>query len=632
MGVVLLAEDLELKRPVVVKVTRGVAQAELRDRAIREGRLLAEIRHPHVVEVYDAGEGEQGPYLVMEFLEGAPLSQGVPDPLTAMESVIGALEAVHRAGLVHRDLKPDNVFRCRDGRVVLVDFGLALGPGQTRLTGTGLVVGTLSFMAPETLRGHAYTPASDWYGWGATLYAILAGRPPRATEDLFAFARGEDVGPLDLQGIEDDRARAILRETLALDPSCRADGARLRELYGGAPGLLPSSAEVEAFPLASSGELPGAASEPSGKLRWLVGVAIAGVVVGLAWPAARPEAPAPTRASTAPPSEPPRQLAIRRSLEEVFPVFDALTSYPTGAEDRWGRRVSPEVAAGHIEDLLSGQIPEAWGRLVERSFRWVEALPEPALMGLDGEVEEFIWQELVPRATWLERIRTRLLDRANPSEFNLEVSAGVHVQTRERIAEMDRETVQFVDRYDIPRLHPSPVWARVTQIFVLAVWGDRFVREPEGLAERRTTAFWKAIEEGRGNPAAWRHDLMALFMHFPEPRVPSLARRFEVLRGLEAYLDRAPGAAERTYWVYSMTREAARVAGCDPEDSEKTQLAEHYWGVLREGWAGPEGRRPDFVRYLRRAAEDGRCSPSGWGKRFSAEVEAWGREPGGEAR
>ncbi len=170
-GTVVAATDLELDRPVAIKLLRQQQPDSTASRRFeREARALAGLSHPNVLAVFDSGRSETGPFLISELLEGEPLSCLGPGATlrSAMLAVAEGLEAVHRADLLHRDVKPENIVLTRDGRVVLIDFGLVHDPASTRLTSTGVMVGTLPYMAPELLAGREATPGSDWYAWAAS--------------------------------------------------------------------------------------------------------------------------------------------------------------------------------------------------------------------------------------------------------------------------------------------------------------------------------------------------------------------------------------------------------------------------------------------------------------------------------
>ena len=156
-------------------------------RFLREARLLARVRHPGVVAVFDAGEEDGVPFLVMELIEGGPLTARLPLPVgEALRVVIAAAEALaaaHEVGVVHRDVKPDNLLVEPGGRVVLVDFSIATDPaeGPGTLTRAGGVLGTPAFLPPEVLAGAVADARADVYALGGVLVQALTGAPPVGT-------------------------------------------------------------------------------------------------------------------------------------------------------------------------------------------------------------------------------------------------------------------------------------------------------------------------------------------------------------------------------------------------------------------------------------------------------------------
>jgi serine/threonine protein kinase len=171
MASVWLARDERLGRAVAVKLlSDSLAQDDsYLSRFRREARLAAGLSHPNLVKVYDFGEDER-PYLVMEYVEGGTLADRIAgetapelDPDRLARELLGALDHIHSAGIVHRDIKPGNVLIAPDGSARVTDFGIAQPEGATRLTGTGLVVGTRNYIAPEVLRGDPATVRSDLY-------------------------------------------------------------------------------------------------------------------------------------------------------------------------------------------------------------------------------------------------------------------------------------------------------------------------------------------------------------------------------------------------------------------------------------------------------------------------------------
>jgi serine/threonine protein kinase len=196
MGDVWEAWDERLHRAVAVKrlhaqpgVSDDVAEVTT-NRAMREARITARLQHPHAVTVYDVVEHEGQPCLVMQLVPSEPLStrlQGgrilpVADVASLGWHLASALTAAHRAGIVHRDVKPGNVLLAEDGVARISDFGIAHAMGDVTLTSTGMVTGTPAYLAPEVARGEDSSFPADVFSLGATLYTALEGHPPFGTD------------------------------------------------------------------------------------------------------------------------------------------------------------------------------------------------------------------------------------------------------------------------------------------------------------------------------------------------------------------------------------------------------------------------------------------------------------------
>jgi serine/threonine protein kinase len=265
MGVVYAAHDERLDRPVAIKMIRpeSLADPAARERFRQEARAAARVSHPHICPLYEFDEDAGRPFLVMELLEGEPLSARlergpltVSEMLSIAEPMLDALAALHRRGLLHRDLKPANVFLTPQG-VKLVDFGLAQPPTADDLTqevgpGAGSVMGTPRYMAPEQLLGRSVNERSDIFAAGAVIYEMLAGRLafPGVSLSEIVHAVGY-VEPARLNGSRELQSiDRVLRQAMAKDPAdriARADllAALLRDAVA-APHAAPDAAPVPA--------------------------------------------------------------------------------------------------------------------------------------------------------------------------------------------------------------------------------------------------------------------------------------------------------------------------------------------------------------------------------------------------
>jgi len=234
MGVVWQARDEVLDRQVAVKEIRmppGLGEAEcqvLCQRAVREARSAARLNHPGVVTVFDVVEEDGRPWVVMELVRARSLQQVIhgdgPLPPARVarigRQVLAALGAAHRAGILHRDVKPANVLLGAGDRAVLTDFGIAVIEGDASLTQTGAVLGSPAYIAPERIQGERALPASDLWALGATLYAALTGRPPFHRTDpvaVFGAVMNEELT------FPDNELRPVLEGLLHKDPHQRME-------------------------------------------------------------------------------------------------------------------------------------------------------------------------------------------------------------------------------------------------------------------------------------------------------------------------------------------------------------------------------------------------------------------------
>ncbi|MEU5945639.1 serine/threonine-protein kinase [Micromonospora sp. NPDC047465] len=253
MGVVWRAVDTLLDRDVAVKELRlpeGLSESEheaLRERAITEARAAGRLNHPGIVTIHDVLIEDGHPWIVMGVVEGSSLYSVVREdgPLSPRrtaeigEELLAALRVAHAAGILHRDVKPQNVLLGRDGRAVLTDFGIAAVIGATRgLTGTGSVMGTLGYVAPERLTGQGADPASDLWSLGATLYFAVEGRPAYDSDDpaeLVAAVLSRDPGPAERAGLLSPTLLGLMARRPDERLSADVAAERLREVAVGVP-------------------------------------------------------------------------------------------------------------------------------------------------------------------------------------------------------------------------------------------------------------------------------------------------------------------------------------------------------------------------------------------------------------
>ena len=258
MGRVWRAHDEVLHRAVAIKELTAALyvsesdQPRLLARTRAEARAAARINHSAVVTVHDVLEHDGRPWIVMELVEGHSLAdavkeQGRIEPAEAARIglwVLRALRAAHAAGVLHRDIKPGNVLISHDGRVLLTDFGIAQIEGDTTITRTGEVVGSVDYLAPERIRGHDPGPASDLWALGATLYTAVEGRSPfRRTTPLTTMqavveeeaAAPQHAGPLG----------PVIAALLHKDPAVRPDADAAEQLLAeAAEGRRPHGAQA----------------------------------------------------------------------------------------------------------------------------------------------------------------------------------------------------------------------------------------------------------------------------------------------------------------------------------------------------------------------------------------------------
>jgi serine/threonine-protein kinase len=236
MSAVWLADDTELERRVAVKT---LAPSADRQRFEREARAAASLSHPNICALYDYGEADGKPYMVLEYLPNGSLEERLRDGRMSDEDtariateIAAGLAHAHERGLVHRDLKPANILFDAEGRAKIADFGIARMGGTGTLTEAGTVLGTASYISPEQASGLPAGPASDVYSFGVILFRMLTGRLPFTSTNAMELVRmHRDDPPPALADVRPDAPpslAAVATAALAKDPAARPpDGAAL---------------------------------------------------------------------------------------------------------------------------------------------------------------------------------------------------------------------------------------------------------------------------------------------------------------------------------------------------------------------------------------------------------------------
>jgi len=315
MATVELARDTELGRLVAVKrlFASLAGDGVFQQRFFREARVAAALSHPNLVAVYDVGEEDGLPFIVMEYVDGETLAELMarsrPLPtsraLELISQACAGLEHAHGAGLVHRDIKPQNLLVRRDGVVKIADFGIARTLEATQLTQAGTVLGTAAYLAPEQALGERVTRAADIYSLGAVAYELLAGRTPYTFDSLADLVQKQRRPPAPISGV-DARIEEAVQRALSYRPEDRQQSAA--ELAGELAPVEAPTATTRVMPRARTVHISRRALLALGAL---LAAALIGAGVLLAYgrdDAPQPQPP-PPRADVLPRGDTPAESA-----------------------------------------------------------------------------------------------------------------------------------------------------------------------------------------------------------------------------------------------------------------------------------------------------------------------------------
>lgn len=621
-GVVYLARDPRTGGSVAIKtlLAGGAARPARQERFRREGAALARLRHPNVIRIRDVGATDQVAYLVMDFVEGAtslaeriklhgPLDEDVAVDLVA--KLASAVAHAHRQGVLHRDLKPDNVLLAPDGEPLLVDFGLAKDLSESdALTATGSTMGTPAYWAPEQARGKTdlIGPRTDVYGLGAVLFATLTGQAPAQHDPLAVCREGwRPPSPRSLRPELDGRLEKLCLKAIAPSVANR----------------FPSAEALEDALLDHRG------GSPRGKASlWVAGFFVVGVVgVVIAVLASRPTAttepvvvePTPTPdpvvvVPPVPPTRPPaptaqeKQAAERLVVEanrlgsakryrEALRVFDqAVHLDPTSLKAVRGRgvvceRLNDYVGALANHDLALAIDPDNTGVLLGRSYcngrlgRYRDAI---------GDLE-------------------RLLE-IDPTSGNAHVNLG---QAHKALGDVDRALFHFERAQALAARQPAAIHGRLEILVARSRWAEivgvcdqglTIWPQDDELQFQRGLAHWNL-----GRKAQGQADLDLLLSRSPN-HLQALLRRGHMKYDAGDYsgalvdYERAarvqPNVSEFHYWraiaLMKLNRNADAIAGFTQAlDRDPKHISSRFYrGNMRVAQGDHAGGRADYERVL----------------------------------
>ncbi|MFO1421500.1 MAG: protein kinase [Candidatus Competibacteraceae bacterium] len=391
MAIVYLALQESLHRHVALKVIKPIltTDEEFAQRFLREGRIIAQLSNPHIVTVYDIAAHDNTYYLSMEYLSGGTLQQrireGLPleEALPIARAIASALNYAHHRGIIHRDIKPQNILFRDNDTPVLTDFGIAKTLGSTTvMTRTGLSLGTPRYMSPEQIRGQPVDARADLYSFGVLFHEMLTGNVPFIADDSFALAMMHVTAPVPKLPSKLSRFQPLLDRLLDKDPNQRFQTGQ--EFVAALDVLEKAPIEL----LAVTGPSPqiSSATPPARRFGWKSGALAAtlagAVLAGGYWFVHRPAPPPVVSTPTRPPEPSAVDLAAQRRAEA-----DSLLA-----------QARQEQQAGALEDSLPH---------IEQGLKLVP--DHPALLALREEVGRQLAEGAARKAREEQQIQAQLL-------------------------------------------------------------------------------------------------------------------------------------------------------------------------------------------------------------------------------
>jgi eukaryotic-like serine/threonine-protein kinase len=594
MGEVYRARDTRLDRTVALKflLAADLRRPDKIERFRREARAISRVSHPHICALYDIAEQDGVIFLVMEYVQGATLAERLDrGPLPLEETlrygaqIADALDAAHQQGVVHRDLKPSNIILTRDG-VKLLDFGLAklrdteLDSGETKtavnvpLTDTGIVVGTLSYMAPEQLEGKAADARADVFALGVVLYEMISGRKPFQRDSkasLIAAILSAEPDPLPARqpAIPPPFERAIAR-CLAKDPHERWQ--TTRDLSAELKWILETSSHERSVSRERADVRPSRLILAAGVLATVV----AGAVLWRFWPRDAPFEPRNFRlVSTFP--------GVHRSA--TFSPDGSMIAFISdagGVPQVWVKN----LAEGEPIPITSGDVPAARPRWSSGNDRIVFQLRGRGIWSappLGGPARQIVEKGIGPD---LSRDGTRLVFERNDEIW----TANPDGTSAQRVEGVPRP---FYSLGLAPAISPD---GRLIAFFLpkLGPNGDLWVIPAEGGTARRLT---HDVREG-GSPvwtpdgkaivfASARGGSRTLWSISPEGGDP---KRVTTGSGEDA---EAAISSDGRHLIYTTVRPTWSMRSFDPATSEELQLLEKRLEILFPR-VSPDGKHVAF--------------------------------------